>query len=207
MDAEQSKALGPLAERAARGEEAAFTELVERTHRRLYQLALRLVSDRSDAEDVVQETYIRSWQALGTLRDPSTVMGWLFRVTRNVAHDRMRQRKRRRVDSLDQITDAQLTPLVERLASADPDPEQTLSDATLARAAEALLAQLPDKHRVVLTLREVDELSYEEIAEALGCAVGTVESRLHRARKALTRKTRRLARELGAAHHGEEQSK
>jgi len=199
MNAERSEDLGPLAERAARGEQAAFSELVVKTQRRIYQLVLRLVSVRSDAEDVVQETYVRSWQSLESLRDPSAVMGWLCRIARNVAHDRMRQRKRRRIESLDQVNDAQLTPLVERLAAEGPDPEQHISDAKLAHATAALLDDLPDKYRVALTLREVDELSYEEIAEVVGCAVGTVESRLHRARKILTRKAQRLAREIDVA--------
>ena len=183
--------LEQIARAAADGDRAAFRSLVEATTQTLYRVALRTVGDRTDADDIVQETFIRAWGSLDRLRDPAAVVGWLCRIASNVAADLYRARGRRRSWSLDLAASDGIA-LVERLAAAGPDPEKRTGDAQLARAALALVGELPEKHRLVLLLREVDGMSYSEIAEALGIATGTVESRLHRARAALAKKIDRL---------------
>jgi RNA polymerase sigma-70 factor, ECF subfamily len=183
--------LAPVATRARAGERDAFRELIDLTAPRIYRLALRVLGDPDEADDVVQETYIRAWSSIDELRDPAAVMGWLSRVARNAARDRLRWWKRRPRESFDEVG-APLARLV-ALADSAPLPDEQLAAAETGAAVAAAVAALPDKHRVVLLLREADGMSYDEIAEALGVAVGTVESRLHRARAALARRLKRLA--------------
>lgn len=168
---------------------------MDQSHKTVYRLALRILGDRAAAEDVVQETYIRTWQGLADVRDPGAAYGWICRVARNVAYDRQRAQYRKPTTSLDASTGASETPLVEQLADEERGPDDQVDAAQVGVAVRAALAELKEKHRLVLTLRELDGMSYEEIAEALGCRIGTVESRLHRARKALATKLKGLALE------------
>jgi RNA polymerase sigma-70 factor, ECF subfamily len=184
------------AERARDGSASAFRELVESSHERVFRLAAALTGDRDEAADVTQETYLRAWERKDELRDPSAVTGWLFRIARNVASDRrgswwMRSRIRQ---PLDRATAERETS--EREPAADAlDAHAALEGAESAGAIRRALRRLPEKHRVVLQLREVEGLTYEELAEALGVPVGTVESRLHRARAGLARRLAQLAKE------------
>ncbi len=174
-------------ERVRAGDPAAFREVVGATHGTIFRLAAALVADRDEAADVVQETYIRAWDARGTLRDGDAALGWLCRIARNVAHDRRRSWWSRRAPLEAAALDA-------RPAERNLPADEALAAAESARAVGRAMAALPEKHRVVLALREVEGLSYEEIAVALGVPIGTVESRLHRARAGLGR---RLADEEG----------
>jgi RNA polymerase sigma-70 factor (ECF subfamily) len=177
------------AERAREGNAGAFRELVDRSHETVFRLAAALTGDRDEAADVVQETYIRAWEEIGGLRDGAAVTGWLARIARNVAHDRRRgfwSRLR-----------APLSPAHEDRAGrerAAPGADATLEEAERARGVREAMARLPEKHRVVLALREIEGMTYEEVAAALGVPVGTVESRLHRARRALAKRLERAAR-------------
>jgi RNA polymerase sigma-70 factor, ECF subfamily len=182
------------AARARAGERQGFRELIELSSPRIYRLALRVVGDPDEADDVVQETYIRAWARIEELRDPAAVTGWLSRIARNAARDRLRWWKRRRRESFDEAG-APLAHVVAQAGAAPQQPDDALASAQVGAAVARAVAALPDKHRVVLLLREADGMSYEEIADALGIAVGTVESRLHRARAALARRLQRLARE------------
>jgi RNA polymerase sigma-70 factor, ECF subfamily len=185
-------ALRDAAARARAGDESAFRELVDRSHVTVFRLAAALVADRDEAADVVQETYIRAWERRKELRDSAAALGWLCRIARNVAQDRRRGWWHRVRAPFDAGLDA-------ALASAGPGepPDEALLARESAAAMQRALARLPEKHRVVLLLREVEGMTYEEIAEALALPVGTVESRLHRARKG-------LARAVGPWRRGEE---
>jgi RNA polymerase sigma-70 factor (ECF subfamily) len=169
------------AERTRAGDPAAFREMVRATHGTVFRLAAALVADRDEAADVVQETYIRAWDARGALRDGAAALGWLCRIARNVAHDRRRSWWSRIRAPLE---DAAL----EARPAAGGAADEALAAAESARSVRRAMAALPEKHRVVLALREVEGMSYEEIAAALGVPVGTVESRLHRARAGLARR-------------------
>jgi RNA polymerase sigma-70 factor (ECF subfamily) len=175
---EAAAALAPLAERTRDGDSAAFRQLVEATSERLYRLAFHLMRDQDEADDVVQETFIRAWQRRGDLRDPSAVVPWLSRIARNAARDRLRWWRRRPERARSEVESA---------GAATP-ADQTLIDQERAAEVRRGLDVLSEKHRVILLLREVEDMSYEQIAELLDLPVGTVESRLHRARAALARK-------------------
>jgi RNA polymerase sigma-70 factor (ECF subfamily) len=170
------------AERARAGDTAAFRDVVRATQGTIFRLAAALVTDGDEAADVVQETYIRAWDAREALRDGAAALGWLCRIARNVAHDRRRTWWSRIRAPMDEAA------LEARPAEDDPPADEALAAAQSARSVRRALAALPEKHRVVLTLREVEGMSYEEIAVALGVPVGTVESRLHRARAGLARR-------------------
>ncbi|MEW5854997.1 MAG: sigma-70 family RNA polymerase sigma factor [Myxococcota bacterium] len=165
------------------------------THGLVFQLAVRLVGSASEAEDIVQETYIRAWRQLPSLRSHGASMGWVCRITRNVAIDRRRQLLREKTDSLD-------TPqengrgLAERLPSPEAGPEEDAMRAQMGRRLMRMVNKLKEPYRVVLLLRDVDGLSYAEIAEALGISMGTAESRVHRARLMLAQKARGLKNEV-----------
>jgi len=184
MRGEDAGSLRIAAERARAGSPDAFRELVERSHETVFRLAAALLGDRDEAADVTQETYVRAWERLGELRDPAAVTGWLCRIARNVARDRRGSWWARIRAPLDAAT--------ERRAAASEPPAPTPHDALEAReaagAVQRALRLLPEKHRAVLVLREVEGMSYDEIALALGVPVGTVESRLHRARAGLARR-------------------
>ncbi len=182
--------LRAAADRARAGDAEAFRALVEETHETVFRLAAALVQDRDEAADVTQETYVRAWERIEELRDGAAALGWLCRISRNVAHDRRRSWWSR--------FRAPLEALAGEAAPREADPDAAAAASERADAVRAALAQLPEKHRVVLALREIEGLSYDEIASATGVPVGTVESRLHRARAALARRLGGLRGEVEA---------
>lgn len=191
-DSSDENSLEHIAAAAATGDELAFRRLVDATTATVYRVAFRLVGSRADADDVVQETYVRAWKNLGKLRDRKAVVGWLCRIARNVSTDLLRRRGRKKTRSLDREVGEGLGPLVELLASEEPDPEAHARSAELEQTVARLLGEVKEKYRTVLLLREVDGMTYDEIAEALAIPAGTVESRLHRGRKELAKKIERL---------------
>jgi RNA polymerase sigma-70 factor (ECF subfamily) len=186
--------LESLVARVIAGDRVAFGALVEHTQRVTYPLALRLVRSQADAEDVLQEAYLRVWQGLSGVRDPGAALGWICRIVRNVAIDKVRRQRRRKAESLDRDRGDGMGALVEHIASDAPSPHDELASAQVSAAMRGIVDDLKEKHRVVLLLREVDGMSYEDIAAALGIPIGTVESRLFRARKELVVKVERLSR-------------
>ena len=188
MRGDDAGSLRRAAERAKDGSAAAFRELVDRTHATVFRLAAALTGDRDEAADVTQETYVRAWERIGELRDPSAASGWLCRIARNVARDRQGSWWTR--------IRAPLDPAAEERAAAPPaTAQERLEAAETAGAVRRALRKLPEKHRLVLQLREVEGMSEEEVAEALGVPVGTVASRLHRARAGLAKRLAPLAKE------------
>jgi RNA polymerase sigma-70 factor (ECF subfamily) len=165
-----------LLDRCRRGDRDAFTPLVHRYQDELYTMALRLTGNPADAADVVQETFTRAFRSLPRLRG-ATVRAWLFRVAVNCAHDVHRQRVRRPTDPLED-------PEGRVLDLPDPGlgPEATALQRERAEAVRRALMTLPHDFRVAVVLRDVNQLSYEEMAEALSVPLGTVKSRISRAR-------------------------
>ena len=145
-------------------------------------------------EDVVQETYLRAWQNLSRLKEPAAHLGWLCRIARNVAADRMRHKSRREEAVLDAPVGDGWVRLVETLSTENPSPEDALLTSENKRRVALAVDELKEKYRVVLLLREVDGMSYDQVAEALGVPRGTVESRLHRAREHLAKKLKAKAK-------------
>jgi len=166
----------------------------------LFRLALRLTGDAAAAEDLVQETFLKALQSFRALRDPERVRPWLFQILNRLVVDRHRAGSREVL--LEDQHELDRFSLYDRIADEDPLPySPTLHDDFLAQFPDeevrrALLA-LPHAYRMPLLLLYVEDLSYRELAEVLGCPVGTVMSRLHRGRKALERALWECARRRG----------
>ena len=173
---------------AARGDARAFEDLVRRHSGLVLGLGRRVLGSRADAEDLLQDVFMKIHRALPGFRGESSVRTWIARVTLNAARNRKRDegRRLRLVSSLDEpVRDGEAVTLGDRVADGAPDPERrALSREARARIEEAL-ATLPVEFREALVLREIEGFSYDEIATALEVEVGTVKSRLARARARL----------------------
>ena len=174
-----------LVQRCAAGEEAACSELVAEHQRMVVQLAMNLLSDRDEALDLSQEVFLRVFRTIHRFRGQSSLRTWIYRIAVNQARNRHRfWRRRHRADqvSLDQHIAAHGDDF---RSGGETTPDRVLAQKELASRLERALESLPFDQLSVIVLREVDGLSYEEIAYSLGVAVGTVKSRLTRARQAL----------------------
>lgn len=169
-----------LVRRAAGGDEDAFGELVELYQNKVYSLALRMCGSPEDAGDVAQEAFLAAWRGLPSFRGDAEFATWLYRLTSNAAIDYLRRTKHQRGEaSLDDDT-LRLT-----IRDSAPSPQKKAEGMELRQAVAAGMDRLHEGHRQALVLRELQELSYEEIAQVLDVDLGTVKSRISRARKAL----------------------
>lgn len=154
-----------------------WEEIVEQHSARVYRLAYRLTGNPHDAEDLTQDVFIRVFRSLSTYK-PGTFEGWLHRITVNLFLDGARRRQRQRTDALgDDAAD--------RLPGDDPGPERAYEFRHLADDVQRALDDLPPEFRAAVVLSDIEGLSYEEVGEALGIKLGTVRSRIHRARARL----------------------
>jgi RNA polymerase sigma-70 factor (ECF subfamily) len=171
-----------LVSEAQGGSVRSFNLLVERYQTPLYNLCLRYTGDRQLAEDVTQEAFISAWRALDSFRGGS-FKAWLFRIAVNESRDLHRRASRRPSSSLDELLEEGLAGSLE--ADRSPGPEEAALSADTARTLERSLRRLPEEYRVVVLLSDVQGLSYDEVCTALSLPLGTVKSRLFRARAAL----------------------
>jgi RNA polymerase sigma-70 factor, ECF subfamily len=174
-----------LVEKAKAGDREAFRTLVVRYQRKVYAVALGIVKDRDLAWDVAQEAFVRVHQHLGEFKAEASFSTWVLRIGSHLAIDAIRKERRSSKEDIDEVREADVHEGGEGiLATAlGNDPQQNALRRELAGKMTEALAQLPEKHRTILVLREVEGLSYEELAERLGIHKGTVMSRLFHARK------------------------
>jgi RNA polymerase sigma-70 factor (ECF subfamily) len=173
-----------LVQRCAAGDEAAFAELVSEHQRMVIQLAVNLLSDRDEALDLCQEVFLRVFRTIHRFRGQSTLRTWIYRITVNQARNRHRfWRRRHRAQQVS--LEAHVASHGEFTSTGESAPDRVFAQKELAARLQAALDQLPFDQRTAIVLREIDGLSYEEIAFSLGIAIGTVKSRLTRARQAL----------------------
>jgi RNA polymerase sigma-70 factor (ECF subfamily) len=170
---------------ARAGSEPAFREIMRRHNRRLYRVARGVVGDPGEAEDVVQETYLRAFAHLGDFRGDAALSTWLTRIALNEALGRKRRRKPtvelKEVDALGQSDNVVMFPM----SSGRQDPEAAASRGQMRRMLERAVDELPESFRLVFVMREVEEMSVEETAAYLELRPETVRTRLHRARRLL----------------------
>ena len=163
---------------ATDGRREAFDEIVRRTHRDAYGLALRLTADEEDARDVVQDAYLRAYRSLDRFRGDAKFSTWLYRIVANCASTTMGRRRRHRHDELPdeaQVADAR----------ADGDPAVQAAVADLRAQLDEAIRELPPRLRAVVVLRDVYDLPHDAIADELGISVSAAKVRLHRARRRL----------------------
>jgi len=188
-----------LVKRVQEGDKRAFDLLVLKYQHRLTSVITRYIHDWSEAQDVAQEAFIRAYRAVGNFRGDSQFYTWLYKIAVNTAKNWLvSQGRRPPTDDID-AGDAVQYDAGSRLRDTDT-PERELMrqevEQTVARTVEAL----PDELRMAITLREVDGLSYEEIAETMACPIGTVRSRIFRAREAIDHHLRPLLDNSGSDH-------
>ena len=169
-----------LVQRAKNGDKDAFEQLVLDNQNRVYSLALRLVGDREAAADLAQEAFVKAWQGLASFQGESSFSTWVYRLTSNLCIDYLRRKKRREAVEGAASLDEGPEP-----ADWSQDPQVQLERSERGRALARGMAQLSGWQRQILVLRELSGLSYQEIAQVMELDLGTVKSRLARARLAL----------------------
>ena len=173
-----------LAARARAGDQDAFERLVLDNQNKVYSLAVRLVGDREEAADLAQEAFLKAWQNLSSFQGESSFSTWLYRLASNACIDFLRKGKRRQSLSMTVSLDDEEAGWAEP-ADWEQDPHRMLEQSERGRALARGLERLPEYQRRPLVLRELSGLSYQEIAQALDLDLGTVKSRIARARLAL----------------------
>jgi len=180
-----------LVQRVQAGDQSAFNLLVLKYQHRVLKLVGRFVSDQTEAQDVAQEAFLKAYRALGSFRGESAFYTWLYRIAINTAKNALVAQKRRPVDFDLDMQDPEQFERQAKLKEADT-PEGVLLTEEIRQVVERAMEQLPEDLRTAIVLRELEGLSYEEIAEAMDCPVGTVRSRIFRAREAIDKKLKPL---------------
>ena len=172
-----------LIQRASAGDAAAFNSLMGMHERRMYAVALRMCGNPEDAQDCLQEAMLRIYRAIGGFKAQSSFSTWVYRITMNACLDELRRRKNRPNTSLDGLYDAGWSPV-------DPGatPEKHAMTVDMRRQLQVFIRELPEDMRAAVVLRDVQGYSYEEIAAMLDANVGTIKSRISRAREKLREK-------------------
>jgi RNA polymerase sigma-70 factor, ECF subfamily len=181
-----------LVDRAQHGDKKAFELLVVKYQRKLMRLISRLIRDQAEAEDVVQEAFIKAYRALPQFRGDSAFYTWLYRIGINTAKNYLVTQGRRAPTSTEaDVEEAETFDDGDQLRDINT-PESMLATKQIAETVNLAMEVLPDELRMAITLREIEGLSYEDIAEAMHCPIGTVRSRIFRAREAIAEKLRPL---------------
>lgn len=180
-----------LVRRVQQGDKSAFDLLVIKYQHKIVHLVDRYVKDPAEAEDVAQETFIKAYRALADFRGESAFYTWLYRIAINTAKNFLLSRSRRFYDYELDVQDAEQVESAQQLKDLDT-PENLLMNEQIANVIKTAIEKLPEEMRIAITLREFEGMSYEEIAEAMDCPIGTVRSRIFRAREAIDEKLKPL---------------
>jgi RNA polymerase sigma-70 factor, ECF subfamily len=179
-----------LVERAQRGDKKAFELLVVKYQRKLGRLLSRFIRDSSEVEDVTQETFIKAYRALPSFRGDSAFYTWLYRIGINTAKNYL-VAMGRRAPTMTGIDNEEAEDIEQGEQLKDLNtPENQMISRQVAETVNSTLQELPEELRTAITLREIDGLSYEEIAQIMNCPIGTVRSRIFRAREAIAERLR-----------------
>jgi len=182
---ELSPADRALITRAQRGDTGAFNELIKLYERAVYNFALRLTADTDDAGDIAQDAFIRAFNAINSFRGDASFTTWLFRITTNVFLDERKKRRAHPTQSLDEMVTVSEGTLVKQVEDHSPGPETIATDKERTAALNRAIQKLPEYQRAMVVMYHLEQKAYEEIAEILEVPIGTVKSRLNRARLAL----------------------
>lgn len=183
-----------LVERTVAGDQKAYELLVIKYQRRIQRLIGRMVRDVDLVEDIAQETFIRAYRALAQFRGDAQFYTWLYRIAVNTAKKALMELKRDPTvseNSFKSADDDETSPLENELMSSET-PEALLASKEIAEMVNAAMEALPEELRQAITLREIEGMSYEEISEVMNCPIGTVRSRIFRAREAISEKVKPL---------------
>jgi RNA polymerase sigma-70 factor (ECF subfamily) len=176
-----------LVRRVQLGDKSAFDLLVIKYQHKIVHLVNRYVKDPSEAQDVAQDTFVKAYKALGDFRGDSAFYTWLYRIAINTAKNYLLSRSRRHSDYEVDMQDAEQIENAPQLKDIET-PEHQLMNDQIIQVIKSAIEKLPEEMRIAITLREFEGMSYEEIAEAMDCPIGTVRSRIFRAREAIDEK-------------------
>ncbi len=174
-----------LIARCKQGERDAFDDLIRLYERRVYNYAFRLCGRYDEANDVASETFLRVYNSLANFRGDSSFITWLFRITTNVYLDEKKRQRARPSESLDEMLDLEEATVVRQIEDPSAGPAEVAENRERSDLLQEAISSLPDPQRMMIVMYHMDGLSYEEIAEALDSPIGTVKSRLNRARLSL----------------------
>ena len=180
-----------LVERVQKGDKRAFDLLIQKYQHRIVSLVSRYVSDHAEAQDVAQEAFIKAYRAIGRFRGDSAFYTWLYRIAINTAKNWIVAKNRRPPASDIDAVDAEQYGISERMKESST-PENEIMREEIERTVYDTIAELPEDLRTAIMLREMDGMSYEEIATTMECPIGTVRSRIFRAREAIDEKLKPL---------------
>lgn len=182
-----------LLKKARSGDVLAFEQLVEKYQQKVYSLAFRYMGNEEDASDMSQEAFLKSYKSLRNFKGDSTFGTWLYRITTNVCLDELRRRKRRyqhfNILSIDEpVATSDGDEVEKEIADSAPLQDTIIDRKEFSSYINAMLDQMKPEYRAVIILRDIMDFSYEEIAQVLDCSIGTVKSRINRARNLLKKK-------------------
>ena len=176
-----------LVKRCQAGDTEAFDELVTRYRTRVFGMIYNMVHNEQDAWDLAQESFLKAWKSIGRFRGQSSFYTWIYRIVMNVTIDwlRKKQVKGGGAEFDDAIQLREIDPASKTVPKTEALPHQVMERDEIRARIEKAIGQLSPEHRAVILMKEIDDMQYHEIAEALGCSIGTVMSRLFYARKKL----------------------
>src|SRR5207245_4613361 len=173
--------------RCQAGDTEAFDELVTRYRTRVFSMIYNMVHSEQDAWDLAQDSFLKAWKSIKRFRGRSSFYTWIYRIVMNVTIDwlRKKQVKGAGAEFNDAIQLREIEPASRTSPKADPLPHERMERSEIRERIDNAIAQISPEHRAVILMKEIEEMQYHEIAEALGCSIGTVMSRLFYARKKL----------------------
>ena len=176
-----------LVKRCQAGQSEAFDELVTRYRTRVFAMIYNMVHNEQDAWDLAQESFVKAWKSIKRFRRHSSFYTWIYRIVMNVTIDWLRKKQIKGVGAEfdDSIQLKEVDPASRTLPKAEPLPHERMQRSEIRQKIDNAIAQLSPEHRAVILMKEIEDMQYHEIAEALGCSIGTVMSRLFYARKKL----------------------
>ena len=176
-----------LVKQCQAGNTEAFDQLVTRYRTRVFAMIYNMVHNEQDAWDLSQDSFVKAWKSIGRFRGRSSFYTWIYRIVMNVTIDwlRKKQVKGAGAEFNDAIQLKEIEPASRTLPKADPLPHERMEQSEIRARIDNAIAQISPEHRAVILMKEIEEMQYHEIAEALGCSIGTVMSRLFYARKKL----------------------
>lgn len=195
--ADGASAEARLLERCRSGSREAFDELMQRYERRVYNLAYRLSGNYDEAMDIAADSFVRIYNSLGNFRGDSSFLTWLYRVVTNIFLDHRKRQRARPSQSLDELIEQDDSSLRQQQIADGPTPEEHVAAGERTSVILAAIESLPDYQRAMVVLYHMEDQSYEEIAAAFGLPIGTVKSRLNRARLALKQKLGPIREQYG----------
>ena len=176
-----------LVKQCQAGNTEAFDQLVTRYRTRVFAMIYNMIHNEQDAWDLAQDSFVKAWKSIGRFRGRSSFYTWIYRIVMNVTIDwlRKKQVKGAGAEFNDAIQLREIEPASRTVPKADPLPHERMERSEIRARIDNAIAQISPEHRAVILMKEIEEMQYHEIAEALGCSIGTVMSRLFYARKKL----------------------